>query len=128
MGPEPRDELHRFEFEELYLEPLPDLRGDSCRDRLAEMIEDRWTSLARLACRERNAASPSKADALCAFDAIKHRLIAKDFDLLSLSLPELWRAIKSLSLRDWLKALSIAVVIVSTIAGVAFWAGAKFGK
>ncbi len=123
MGQEPLDELHNFDFLSLYLKELPEFGGDSCRSMLDAMIEDRWRTLARLACRERNAASPSKEDALCAFDAIKYRLMTKDFDLLSFSLPELWRAILRMSLRD----LGIIVSAVLAIAGFAFWAGAKFG-
>lgn len=133
MEPERRDDLHESNLDSLYQERFPEL-GDSddgkhsCRDGLAVMIEERWKELALQSCRERKATNPSKEDALRAFDALKHGFFTKDVDLLSFSLPELWRATLSLSLRDWLKALSLVVVVVSTIAGVAFWAGSRFGK
>jgi hypothetical protein len=133
MGPERPDDLNEWNLDALYQQRFHELADSdnekhSCRDGLAVLIEERWRELAMRSCHERKAANPEKVDALRAFESIKYQFFAKNIDLFSFSLPELWRATLNMTLRDWLKALSIVAVVISTIAGIAFWAGSKFGK
>lgn len=132
MPQEPRDDLDHDLFEpaldRLYLKELTALGGESCRNLLGEMIADRWKSLVRHSCRQRQSPTPDHQDALHAFDALKHAFFSKEVHLLNLSLPEIWRAIQGLSLRAWLLIGSIALPVLTAITCAAYWLGAHFGK
>ena len=128
MPNEPPDDLDRELFEpvlvELYRKELSELANDSCRNRLAEMIEDLWKDLARRSCHRRKGLKPDKDDALLALDSIKHRFFENKPHLLNFTLPELWRLVNGLALRSW---LSIVPLVISVL-GFAFWLGRQFAK
>ena len=128
MPNEPRDDLDRELLEpvldELYRKELSELGGDSCRNRFAEMIEDRWKKLTLHSCNRRKESKPANEDALLALDSLKHSFFEKEPQLLNFTLPELWRLLKGLTLRSW---LSIVPLVISVL-GFAFWLGRQFAK
>ncbi len=132
MQPEPRDDLERALIEralkDLYLKELPQLKDQSCRNLLGVMMSDRWMDLVAASLSQRKSTEPNDGDALRAFDALKDAFFEKDPHLLNLSLPDLWRRLKCVSLRSWLVIVPVAISAVTAITGVAFWLGAHFGK